>query len=39
MKQYNILVINPGSTSTQVGIFQNKKNVLWKNPYPTLWNN
>lgn len=25
MKKYNILVINPGSTSTQVGIFENEK--------------
>lgn len=28
MRQYNILVINPGSTSTQVGIFQNKKCIV-----------
>ncbi|HZJ82229.1 MAG TPA: butyrate kinase [Clostridia bacterium] len=28
MVEYNILVINPGSTSTQVGIFQNERCVV-----------
>lgn len=30
MDKYNILVINPGSTSTQIGIFQNKKCIVEK---------
>jgi len=36
MRHYNILVINPGSTSTQVGIFQNEKCVVKKSISHTL---
>jgi butyrate kinase len=30
MKQFNILVINPGSTSTKIGVYQNNSPVLIK---------
>ena len=30
MRQFNILVINPGSTSTKIGVYQNNKPVLIK---------
>lgn len=31
MKRYNILVINPGSTSTKIAVFENEQTVFYKN--------
>ncbi|MFH1453221.1 MAG: butyrate kinase [Armatimonadota bacterium] len=45
-KDYKILVINPGSTSTKIAVFQNEKNVFQKNiehssgkldKFPKMW--